>query len=149
MAPSAIPPGSISSPSSPRLPIPNAISFPPLEGLSRTFAFDSQLTSQLRSADPFWRGVISEFTKQSRVILYDNGAFALQYDLTISGPYTYRGQYREANGVLAVLFEFQGRPAEEAWDDATATLQGDALSLEFEVSMQHADFENAVYTLRR
>ena len=45
------------------------------------------------------------------------------------------------------LFEFQGRSVAEPWDDATGTLKGDSLTLEYDEIMQQADFENAVYAL--
>ncbi len=61
-----------------------------------------------------------------------------------------RGQYRRADATLMVLFAFQpSRYADEAWDDATVTLKGDSLTIEYEEQMQHADWQNAVYTLRR
>ena len=56
---------------------------------------------------------------------------------------------RDANGVIMFLFEFQGRSVDEAWDDATGTLRGNSLAVEYQESMQHADFENAVYVLMR
>src|SRR5688572_25522735 len=43
-------------------------SFPPLSGPSRTFIFDGELSYRVR-----------DFTRQSRFVLYDNGAFVLQY----------------------------------------------------------------------
>ena len=45
------------------------------------------------------------------------------------------------------LFEFQGRTIFDPWDDATGTLKGDSLTVQYEESMRHADFEDAVYTL--
>ncbi len=61
----------------------------------------------------------------------------------------FRGQYRDANGVIMFLFQFQGRSVDEAWDDATGALRGNSLAVEYQESMQHADFENAVYVLMR
>jgi len=40
-----------------------------------------------------------------------------------------------------------GRSVDEPWDDATGTLKGDSLTLEYDDIMQHADFENAVYVV--
>src|SRR5687768_11605681 len=59
--------------------------FPPLTGPARTFIFDRQLSYP-----------ISHYTRASRFVLYDNGAFALQY-ASLGGDY--RGGYTEANGV--------------------------------------------------
>ena len=80
-------------------------------------------------------------------MLYDNGAFVLQYPPSSLGDGAYRGQYRDANGVLMLLFRFQGRSIFDLWDDATATRKGDSLTIQYEMSMQHADFEDAVYVL--
>ena len=113
---------------------PPKISFPPLSGPSRTFVFDRELSYAVR-----------DFTRQSRFVLYENGAFGLYYP-TIA--YVYRGAYQGANGVLMFRFDSStGRSVDEPWDDATGTLKGDSLTLEYDDIMQHADFENAVYVL--
>jgi hypothetical protein len=112
------------------------MNFPPLSGPSRTFIFDRELSYAVR-----------DFTKKSRFILYDNGAFGLQYP---GIEYVYRGGYQDANGVLMFLFDSStGRSVNEPWDDATGTLEGDSLTIQYQESMQHADFENAVYVLLR
>ena len=55
-----------------------------------------------------------------------------------------------ANGVLMFRFDSStGRSVDEPWDDATGTLKGDSLTIQFQESMQHADFEDAVYVLQR
>lgn len=110
------------------------ISFPPLSGPSRTFVFDRERSYAVR-----------DFTRQSRFVLYDNGAFGLHYP---SIAYVYRGAYRETNGVVMLLFDSStGRSVDEAWDDATGILRGSSLTVEYDELMQHADFENAVYVL--
>jgi hypothetical protein len=89
-----------------------------------------------------------DYTKNSRFILYDNGAFLLQYPPSSFGAGRFPGAYRDANGVIMFLFDSStGRSVDEAWDDATGTLQGDALTIQYQESMQHADFEDAVYVL--
>jgi hypothetical protein len=91
---------------------------------------------------------VSDYTRHSRIVLYDNGALALDY-LTLPAAGTLGGQYRHADGTLMVLFAFQGgRYSDEAWDDATLTLNGDSLTIEYEERMQHADWENAEYVRR-
>jgi hypothetical protein len=45
------------------------------------------------------------------------------------------------------LFQGQGRSIFDPWDDATATLRGDSLTVLYEESLQHADFEDAVHVL--
>ena len=52
------------SPAVPSTPAPSPSNFPPLSGGSRTFAFNHELTYHLM-----------DYTKQSRFVLYDNGAF--------------------------------------------------------------------------
>jgi len=108
------------------------VSFPPLSGPSRTFVFDRQVSYPVT------------YSQGSRFVLYDSGAFALEYP-----TFTYRGAYRDTNGTIEFLFEFGGRGAAEPWDDATGTLNGDSLTVLYEETMQQNDFENAVYVLMR
>src|SRR5258708_4085295 len=69
-------------PAVPSPPAPPPSNFPALSGLSRTFTFDRELTYS-----------VSGYTKQSRFVLYDNGAFVLQY---VSLGLEYRGAYTES-----------------------------------------------------
>jgi hypothetical protein len=124
-------PPSVSSPT-PQPPI----NFPPLSGPSRTFIFDGELSYRVR-----------DFTRNSRFVLYDNGAFVLQYPPSSLGDGAFRGQYQVANGIIMFLFEFQGRSAGTPFDDATGTLKGDSLTVQYPWSMRMADFEDAVYVL--
>ena len=80
---------------------------------------------------------VSEYTEKSRFVLYDNGAFALQYPAL--GGHIYRGSYTEENGVL--YFKFEG---DVQWS-ATGKLEGDSLKVQSNTMMQMDDFENAVY----
>jgi hypothetical protein len=107
--------------------------FPPLSGPSRTFIFASQL------AYP-----VSDNTKNSRFVLYDNGAFVLEY--VSLGELGYRGGYKDANGVL--IFGWEGWSVAGSWG-ATGTLQGECLTVQYNLIMQHTDFEDAVYALMR
>src|SRR5688572_20433975 len=59
--------------------------FPEVSGPSRTFAYERELSYPVR-----------DYTKGSRLVLYDNGAFVLQY--ATLGPGGYRGGYTEVNG---------------------------------------------------
>lgn len=130
-------PSGTSQPPSPPSPIPPRlpINFPPLAGPSRTFIFDS-FGSELSYP-------VSDSTRGSRFILYDNGAFGLQYP---GIEYVFRGQYQDANGVLMFLFDSStGRSVDEPWDDATGTLQGNLLTVRYDEMMQQSDFEDAVY----
>lgn len=113
---------------------PPQINFPPLSGPSRTFIFDLELSYPVR-----------DFTRKSRFVLYDNGAFELQYLPGQYGPGLYRGAYQNADGIIMFLFEFQGRSVGSPFNDATGTLKGDSLTVQYDWNMRMADFEDAVY----
>jgi hypothetical protein len=104
-----------------------------LSGPSRTFIFASQL------AYP-----VSNNTKNSRFVLYDNGAFVLEY--VSLGELGYRGGYKDANGVL--IFGWEGWSVAGSWG-AIGTLQAEFLTVQYNLIMQHTDFEDAVYALMR
>jgi len=116
---------------------PPQLTFPPLSGPSRTFIFDRDVSYPVR-----------EYTRNSRVVLYENGAFGLRYPSIGEAGYEYRGQYQNANGAIMFLFEFQGRSVGSAFNDATGTLKGDSLTVQYDWNMRMADFEDAVYVLR-
>jgi hypothetical protein len=116
---------------------PPKINFPPPSGPSRTFIFDRELSYPVR-----------DFTRNSRFVLYDNGAFVLQYPSSSFGDVRFPGAYQDASGVIMFLFEFNGRSVGSPWDDATGTLTGDSLTVQYEWNMRMADFEDAVYVLR-
>ena len=120
----------------PALPKPPQIDFPPPSGPSRTFIFDRESSYPVR-----------DFTRKSRVVLYDNGAFELQYPPSQYGPGLYRGAYQHANDSIMFLFEFQGRSVGTPFDDATGILKGDSLTVQYDWNMRMADFEDAVYAL--
>ena len=120
--PSALPPPTPPTP-------PPATVFPPLSGPSRTFLFDRELSYR-----------VSDYTKKSRFVLYDNGAFVLQYPSLGEGGY--RGGYEDANGVIR--FEWEGWSVAGPWG-ATGTLKGDSLTVQYNQIMQLTDFEDAVY----
>lgn len=113
-------------------PAPPATSFPPLSGPVRTFTFDHELTYNVR-----------DYTKHSRFLLYDNGAFALQYT-SLSGEY--RGGYKESNGTLTFEWEGSSTAGPGPWS-ATATLNDGSLTVRYNLLMQLSDFEDAVYRL--
>jgi len=123
------PTGTSQAPALPSPTPPPATNFPPLSGASRTFAFDRELSYR-----------VSDYTKKSRLVLYDNGAFVLHYPSVGEGGY--RGGYEDANG--AVAFEWEGWSVVGPWG-ATGTLKGDSLTLQYNQIMQWNDFEDAVY----
>jgi hypothetical protein len=102
--------------------------FPPLTGPSRTFVYDHALTD-----------FVSDYTKNSQFVLYDDGAFVLQYlNLT-----QYRGGYT-ASGTIN--FEWEGWSTAGPWG-ASGTLIGNSLAVRYNAIMQGSDFEDAVYVL--
>jgi hypothetical protein len=104
-----------------------------LSGPSRIFVFDQALSYPVR-----------DYTKTSRFVLYDNGAFVLQYPSL--GEAGYRGGYKDANG--AIVFEWEGWSTAGPWG-ATGTLRGDSLTVQYNLIMQLTDFEDAEYVLMR
>lgn len=76
----------------------------------------------------------------ARFVLYDNGAFALQYPSLGQGGY--RGEYEDAHGVIT--FEWEGSSVAGQWG-ASGALRGDALTVQYNQMMRLDDFEDAVY----
>ena len=101
-----------------------------LSGPSRIFTFDHSLTYG-----------VGDYTKNSRFVFYDNGAFVLQFAICKCGG-EYRGRYTEANGLIT--FEWEGWSVAGPWG-ATGTVQGDTLTVQYNPIMELSDFENAVY----
>jgi hypothetical protein len=108
------------------LPTPTAS---PLSG-ARIFTFEHELSSG-----------VSEYTKTSRFVLYDNGTFELQYRTCMCGG-EYLGRYTETPG--SITFEWDGWSAAGPWG-ASGTLQGDTLTVRYNQIMQLTDFEDAAY----
>ena len=121
-APSQLPP-STGQPAPPTVTGPTPIVVPPLSGPARTYLFSAQLGYP-----------VSHFTMNSKYVLYENGAFLLQY-VSLGGELT--GVYESQNGRLNFRFGGGG--------DATGTLDNDVLEVRYSERMQHSDFENAVY----
>ncbi len=128
-SPSATNPQSSAPPSIP----PPAKTFPPLTGPSRTFVFDHELSNR-----------VADYTKNSAFVLYDDGAFVLQYrSLNVVGG-GYRGGYTEMDGVIT--FEWEGWSVAGPWE-ATGTLKDGMLTVRYNFIMQLTDFEDAAYVL--
>jgi hypothetical protein len=104
-----------------------------LTGPSLTYIFERELSYP-----------VSDYTKQSRLVIFDNGAFLLQY-VSLGGD-GYRGGYTEANGVMN--FEWEGFSTAGAFG-ATGTLKGNSLTVDYTGLMEISDFEDAVYVLTR
>jgi hypothetical protein len=86
---------------------------------------------------------VRDYTKESRFVLYDNGAFVLQYmNLGIQ----YRGGYTQATD--AITFEWEDWSAAGPWS-ARAILRDGSLTVRYNLIMQLDDFEDAVYVATR
>lgn len=100
---------------------------------------------------------VREFTNRSEYLLYAGGVFALGYQ--DGGRYV--GTYRQEDA--SILFRFaedwtwdQGwsclrdsRPTQGRCPFASGTLKGDLMEIRYGDTMQHSDFENAVYQRRQ
>ena len=105
--------------------------FPPPSGPSRVYDFAAPLTR-----------IVADYTRASRYVLYDNGAFELQY-YRLGG--SYRGRYEQTE--TGVTFHWEGSSGAGPWG-ASASLSGDTLTVRYNFIMQMTDFEDAVYQLQ-
>ena len=117
-APTAAPSTSTVAPTPP--------AFPPVSRPARIYRFNE---AALR---------VQPYTRESRYVLYDDGAFALQY----ANRGEYRGTYSEANG--DITFNWEGWTVSGPWG-ATGVLNGEVLTVTYNLIMTLDDFENAVY----
>jgi hypothetical protein len=108
-------------------PIPSACAFGSLTQPGRVFAFAA-------AGAP-----VTPATRCSRFVLYDSGAFELQYG---TGA-VYPGSYQQSGATLDL--QWVGQSVAGAWH-ADATLVADTLSVHYNAIMQLTDFEDAVYT---
>ena len=81
---------------------------------------------------------LSTWTMGSRYVLYDDGAFVLQF---LSGR-AYTGRYQQQND--DVTFQWDGGSAGGPWG-ATGALTGELLTVHYNVIMELSDFEDAIY----
>jgi hypothetical protein len=142
-APTVVSPPPAAGASPPPAPAP-----PPLPSgeLAATYSYDGPLDYP-----------VSEFTRRSEYLLYDSGAFALRYQ----EGWVYPGTYRQEDGTI--LFRFQddwtwdqgwsclrdSRPTSGHCPFASGTPRGDLLEVRYGDTMQHSDFENAIYRRRQ
>lgn len=80
---------------------------------------------------------------RSRYVLYDEGKFALQYLYSL-GSWHFPGTYKEVDGQLTFTFDGDGWSI-AGQPDARGVLEGDSLTVSYNVIMQLSDFENGVY----
>lgn len=75
----------------------------------------------------------------SRYVLYENGAFRLQYSYSRN---EYGGSYEDTNGLIT--FHWQGWSKAGPWG-AAGSLRDNSLTVRYNVSMHLNDFEDGVY----
>jgi hypothetical protein len=97
---------------------------------------------------------VRDYTTGSQYLLYENGVFGLRYD-AFAGVYF--GTYQQANDTIIFRFDnawtwdqgssclSNSRPTGGFCPFAAGALKGDLLEIRYGDSMQHSDFENAVY----
>ena len=112
----------------PTVPAPGG--FPPPSGNRRTYAFDSPVGASVAS-----------YTRASRYSLYENGAF----ELSVRDRRHLSGPVRADE--LAPDFLLEGWSTAGPWG-ATASLDGDTLTVRYNTVMMLTDFEDAVYRLQ-
>lgn len=78
----------------------------------------------------------------SRYVLYDDATFALQFFSPRFGFFEYAGEYAQADSLID--FEFEGWSTAGPWE-ATGTLRGDSLIVEYNDAMSWSDFMNGAY----
>ena len=78
----------------------------------------------------------------SRYVLYQDGTFALQFVSGTSGFFEYPGTYTREGTV--VTFAWQGWSTAGPWG-SSATLDGDSLTVTYNIIMLMTDFENGRY----
>ena len=104
-----------------------------LSGPSRTYVYADQIPQK-----------VSPYTLKSRFVLYDNGAFVLEYPSLFDRGY--RGKYTITNG--EITFQWDDWSSAGAWE-ATGLLNGTTLKVEYGLIMWLTDFEDAVYVLQQ
>jgi hypothetical protein len=116
-----------SPPSTGQPPPTGGLPVPPLTGpVSSTYHFSGPLSYP-----------VSGYTPASKYLLYENGAFALQYGSPVE--FQYHGVHTRENGRVTFDFSPNGR-----WK-AIGTLNGDLMEVRYNDLAEHSDFQNAVY----
>ena len=74
-----------------------------------------------------------------RYVLYHDGRFALQ--VVFDGSFEYTGRYTKSDSLITLEFS-------PPWG-AEAVIRGDTMVVRYNDVMQHSDFVDGVYVLRR
>jgi hypothetical protein len=124
IAPSPPGPPAMTTPPRPQVPV------PPLLGPFAIYAFKEPLTN-------FGQVRVTPATERSRFVLYDIGAFYLEYE-TLAG----RAYGRCVRDGSRIDFHFG---TVDDGVDAVGTMVGDHLEVRYGLLMLHSDFEDAIY----
>ncbi len=104
---------------------------PPLTGPSTSYDFSGPLEHP-----------VSDFTKTSRYVLYNSGAFSLRYEGPVAGELV--GSYRQE--AERIIFDFGADGISfDRQPEAIGTLNGDVLEVRYSDTLKQSDFENAAY----
>lgn len=93
------------------------------------------------------RVFVAANSARSRYVLYDDGKFVLQY-LQPLGLRDFPGTYKQPDGTLTFTFTGDGWSV-PGQPDARGVLEGDSLTVSYNIIMQLSDFENGVYVRTR
>jgi hypothetical protein len=128
--------GTPTAPSAPiGQPAPPSSGFPAVSRPARIYLFAAELSYP-----------VSDWTRRSRYVLYDDGAFTLQFLGSAAPAEGYRGTYTQSNGRITLYWESNQRSL-LPWRPAAAEISGDSLAVTYDAIMTLDDFEDAVYML--
>ncbi len=104
---------------------------PPVSGPSTSYSFSGPLEHP-----------VSDFTKMSRYVLYNSGAFSLRYEGPVAGELV--GSYRQE--AERIIFDFGADGISfDRQPEAIGTLNGDVLEVRYSDTLKQSDFEDAAY----
>lgn len=141
MAPTAPIPPLPSAPTAPSAPTPPAtpttpVALPSFPALTRPGTVYHAADAELYSS---WVG----YAMDSRYVLHADGTFVMQFVSTRWGCVGYTGRYTRAGS--EITFDWDGWSIAGPWG-ATGTLDGDALTVRYNLIMALSDFVDGVYT---
>jgi|SRR5688572_23448330 len=122
-SPTPVPPAVTVQPPPPVQPLPTV----PVPSGSTRFDFAGPLTYR-----------VAHYTTTSVYVLNPAGTFALHYP-ELSATLAYVGTYQQDGDHISFRFSGSG-----AWE-AEGTLDGDSLTVRYNIMMEMSDFENAIY----
>jgi len=124
----APPPPSPPSPPSPPI---SGVEFPPVLRPARVFG----------SPTPLLQFPLTSITLASRVLLYDDRTFGVQYVPEIGPAFEFTGAYTESGGQIEFTFDRWPRGS------AVGSLSDHSLTIRYNLHLHMADFEDAIFTL--